>query len=69
MTQPKKRRGGRPKSADPKRTILTLKGSEEWREWVHRLAGHMRTKAPDLIDRALVEIAERNGFKERAPKR
>jgi hypothetical protein len=64
-----KKRTGRPKSPDPKRTIMTIRGNEDWRDWVHRLAEHMRLKSTDLIDRALVELAQRNGFEEPPPKR
>lgn len=64
-----KGKGGRPKLPDPKRTVMTIRGNDEWRDWVHRLAEHMRCKSSDLVDRALVEIAERNGFKEKPPQR
>jgi hypothetical protein len=48
---------------------ICLKGHLRWREWVHRLARHCRTRAPELIDRALIELAEREGFRPRCPER
>lgn len=69
MAKAPKNKGGRPKTPDPKKTIMTIRGSDDWRDWVHRLAEHMRLKSSDLIDRALVELADKHGFKERPPQR
>jgi hypothetical protein len=71
MTEPKKgpKRAGRPKSPQPKKNVIGLRGSEEWRQWVMALADFRRLKATDLIDQALVEYAERYGFTRPAPKR
>ncbi|SIN83684.1 hypothetical protein SAMN05444166_1193 [Singulisphaera sp. GP187] len=60
---------GRPRSDHPRQTVIAIRGNPAWRAWIHRLAGHMRLKSTDLIDRALVELAQRNDFPEPAPKR
>jgi hypothetical protein len=60
---------GRPRSAHPKQTVIAVRGNPDWRDWIHRLATHMQLKSTDLIDRALIEIAQRNDFREQAPKR
>lgn len=53
-----------------KQNVLSIRGSEEWREWVHHFCDHVRMKsASDLIDQALVEHAKRMGFNEPPPKR
>src|SRR4051794_12802639 len=53
--RPPKRRG-RPKASaeGPKGNVLSIRGSEEWRAWVGRLADHSRLKVADVIDRALL---------------
>ena len=60
---------GRPKVDNPRRSIVSIRGSVEWRDWLVELADSRRLKATDLIDLALVEFAERHGFKKPAPKR
>jgi hypothetical protein len=53
-----------------KQNVLSIRGSEEWREWVHRFCDHVRIRsASDLIDQALVEYARVRGFTDPAPKR
>jgi hypothetical protein len=44
-------------------TILSLKGTSEWSEWLGELATRFRTTKAGIIDRALMELAERDGFK------
>ena len=41
---------------------LSVRGSRAWREWVSQLAAHKRLRVSDLIDRALVDYAEKSGF-------
>lgn len=53
----------------PRRTVLTIKGTDEWRSWLERLAEHLRTPTSTLVDHALVEYAKAKGFKEEAPLR
>lgn len=69
MSESAPKQVGRPKCIHPKQTVLAVRGNPEWRDWVHRLADHMRLKSTDLIDRALVEMAQRNDFQEPAPRR
>ena len=65
------RRRGRPKGSGdgPKGNVFSIRGSEEWREWVGRLADHSRLKVADVIDRALIVYARQEGFNEPAPRR
>src|SRR3954466_3514925 len=62
------KRRGRPKSSaeGPKGNVLSIRGSEEWRDWVGRLADHSRLKVADVIDRALLAYAKQEGFTEPA---
>jgi hypothetical protein len=48
---------------------VTLRGSEEWKEWVERLADHCRSDVAKTIDRALVLLAKSEGFTEEPPAR
>jgi hypothetical protein len=45
-------------------TILSLKGSPEWSQWLGDLSAKLRSTKAGIIDRALAELAERNGFRE-----
>ena len=65
------KRRGRPKSSaeGPKSNVVSIRGSEEWRDWVGRLADHSRLKVADVIDRALLAYAKQEGFNEPAPRR
>ena len=65
------KRRGRPKGAGagPKGNVLSIRGAEEWRAWVGRLADHSRLKVADVIDRALLTYAKQEGFTEPAPRR
>jgi hypothetical protein len=45
-------------------TILSLKGSPEWSQWLGDLGAKFRTSKAGIIDRALAEFAERNGFRD-----
>ena len=49
------------------RTVLTIKGSEEWKAWLERFAEFLRTPASTVVDHALVRYAKETGFKEDAP--
>lgn len=60
---------GRPKKGGPKSVGIAIRGSQEWRDWVMRLAKSRRLKATDLIDQALIEYAKNHGFDEPAPER
>jgi len=58
-----------PPSQGPRRTVLTIKGTDEWRDWLERLGKHLRTPASTIVDHALVKYAKEMGFEERAPER
>ena len=45
-------------------TILSLKGTPEWSQWLGELSAKLRTTKAGMIDRALAELAERHGFRE-----
>jgi hypothetical protein len=47
---------------------LTIRGSVEWRAWLHRLAAKHRTRPTILIDQLLAEFAKRDGFEEPPPR-
>lgn len=48
--------------------VISLKGSDEWADWVEQFSEHLRTTKAGLFDRAVTELAERVGFA-RPPKR
>lgn len=52
-----------------RKTVLTIKGTDEWRGWLDRLSDHLRTPTSTIVDIALVEFAKGKGFNEEAPKR
>jgi hypothetical protein len=60
---------GRPKKPNPQKTILSLKGADEWKDWLARLTDFSRMPTAVLIDVALKEWAERHGFPDPPPKR
>jgi hypothetical protein len=46
---------------------LSLRGSPAWKAWVEALATHSRLDVAKLIDRALIDFATKEGFKDKAP--
>jgi hypothetical protein len=63
---PAKGRGAEP---GPRRTVLTIKGTDEWREWLEGLSEHLRTPTSTIVDHALVRYAKEVGYEKPAPKR
>lgn len=61
----------RPRTADhgPRRTVLTIKGTEAWRLWLEELGKHLRTPTSTVVDHALVRYAKEMGFSKEAPER
>ena len=57
------------KDAEPRPIALTIRGREEWKSWVKRLAEFERVPINELVDRALVQHAREIGFREQAPER
>lgn len=56
-------------TADSRHIVISLKGTEAFRDWVNELADHERITSVAVIERALVEYAANHGFKKPAPKR
>jgi hypothetical protein len=53
----------------PRRTVLTIKGTDEWRVWLEGLAKHLRTPISTIVDHALVRHAKEMGYEPEAPER
>ncbi len=49
---------GRPKVAEPRRNVVSLRGSEQWREWLNSFAEHARMPAATLVDQAITHYAK-----------
>jgi hypothetical protein len=60
---------GRSKRTSPQKSVHVVKGSDEWRDWLARLTDFSRMPTSVLVDVALKEWAERNGFPDPPPKR
>lgn len=62
---------GRKKSDPPNAPLrepaLVVKGTKEWKAWIEDLATHLRMTKADMADRALIELAERTGYKVKPP--
>ena len=52
-----------------KAVVLVVRGSEEWGQWLGRLAEHCRATASELADDALAAYAKSQGFSEKPPRR
>ena len=66
-----KKKTARPKTPEPatRKNVVSIRGTENWRDWLMGLAAHRRLKASDVIDQALIEYAERHGYTREAPPR
>src|SRR4051812_18148840 len=74
MARPKKgqgvkSKGGRPRVESPKRNVVTLRGSEEWRDWLNELADHCGLPTTVLIAQAVKDYAKAEGFGKPMPRR
>jgi hypothetical protein len=70
MSEPKKsRKRGRPEVAQPKRNVLSIRGSEEWRDWLHEAADHFGMPPTAFIVYVLKQYSQSNGFEKPMPKR
>ncbi len=65
----KARAKGRPPEPAPRRTVLTIKGTDEWRGWLEELSRFLRTPTSTIVDHALVRYAKEVGFEREAPER
>ena len=52
-----------------RRTVLTIKGTDEWREWLDGFGKHLRTPTSTIVDHALVRYAKETGYAPEAPER
>lgn len=55
--------------SSPRKTVLTIKGTEEWKAWLERLSKHLRMPTSTLVDHALVKYAKELKFEEPPPER
>jgi hypothetical protein len=52
-----------------RRNVVSIRGTEAWRDWLMGLARHSRLAAADVIDQALVEYAKAHGYNDPPPLR
>lgn len=66
-----KRKTGKEQQPAGEPTALTIgvRASKEWAEWLDALAEHYRTTRTGIIDRALAEWAEAEGYPVKPPVR
>lgn len=50
-------------------TVLTIRGTPEWREWLDRASRHCRMSASTLVDLAVAKFVREQGFSEPPPDR
>ena len=63
MAKLKRKRAGRPKGEGLLRgTVVALKGSREWKQWLDTFSGHCRLGLSDTIEQSLVYYAVERGF-------
>lgn len=53
----------------PRRTVLTIKGTDEWREWLTGLSKALRMPTSTIVDHALIKYAKDQGYTVEAPER
>lgn len=64
--RPKKRTGDNP---EPESRSIGLRVSTDYATWLEGLADHYRTTVAGVIDRALAEWSESEGYPSRPPRR
>lgn len=62
------RPGPKPKPGGPLPNVVSMRGTPQWKAWLDRLALHCRATPSALIDRALAELARREGFEDPPPR-
>ena len=63
MLAPVKRKPGRPKGPGPVReTVVALKGSRAWKDWLDGFAGHCRLGLADTVEQSLLFYAAKRAF-------
>jgi hypothetical protein len=69
MTEPNRRKPGRPKRAGPPReTVVALKGAPEWKVWLDGFANHCRLGLADTNEQSLDYYSQERRY-HRPPKR
>lgn len=53
----------------PRSTVLTIKGTDEWKGWLNGLSDHLRIPTSTIVDLALVRFAKESGYTMEPPKR
>jgi hypothetical protein len=51
-----------------KGNILSIRGTPEWRAWLERFASKRRVTPTALLDLAVAELAQRDGFETPPPR-
>jgi hypothetical protein len=46
-----------------RKNIISVRGTEEWRDWLAEYASSRRVPVTSLIDQVLAEAAKRDGFR------
>ena len=59
----------KPMKAEKKITVVSLKGTPEWRDWLQEGAEQCRTDVAKLMDAAVIEYLVKRGFTKSPPKR
>jgi hypothetical protein len=70
MPKQPKRGKGRPREPKPMKSLVSLKGTEDFEEWLDELVDHAHQGTRSLLMKnAIREYAERHDFKKPMPKR
>lgn len=71
MARPKKSASpkGRPKVDDPKKSLISLKGSDKYAGWLDGLIAHVNLPPTMMMELALREYAKNHGYDVPQPKR
>ena len=64
-----KRPKQRPAAAESRQITVTIRSGQEWKAWVDGLADHVRLDVAKVIDHALIDYANKHGYKPPAPRR
>jgi len=68
MAKKKSKSAPKPET-EARRNVVSIRGTERWRDWLMGLASHRRLKASDVIDQALIEYAQKYGYNDPPPPR
>lgn len=65
----RKSKMGRPKVADPRVHILSLRGVKPFAAWLKGLSDHARMPLSSVIEHALIDYAKSIGYDSEPPRR